>query len=172
MLAPTEALQISQWGSIIIYESGDLEASAASLAEGRAKGVGTKPTNAKPAAKFHFVVDSASSKRDALDGELEVTPTWHRQEAGTPFAGWPDNSYHSNNNHKSAVGVCIAGDISQRPYSEAQVRCLAQLVQELQERLRISKANVRFQWEIDANYLHRTEAQKAFADEFRKRFMD
>jgi len=174
LVAPRNALQTAAWRYIIVYESGDLEASAASLADGRAKGVGTKPVAARPPANFHFVVDAAGSRGGALDGELEVASSWQRQEVGTPFAGWPDNSYHSYHPYTKAIGVCVAGDLTQRPYSEAQVRCLVQLVQELQSQLRIDNDAVKFQWELDPTAFHSTPSptQKVFAEEFRRRLSE
>lgn len=173
MVTPKASLQTAPWPFIIIYESGDLEASAASLAEGRDKGVGTKPVTVRPPANFHFFVNAVSSKQGALDGELEVGSTWQRQEIGTPFAGWPDSSYYKiHKPHNNAVGICLAGDISHRPYSEAQVRTLVQLVQDLQGRIGITNDHVLFQWEIEPNNFHTTSAQKAFAKEFRRRYLD
>ena len=171
MVTPKAALQTAPWPFIIIYESGDLEASAASLAEVRAKGVGTKPVSVRPPANFHFFVNAVSSKQGALDGELEVGSAWQRQEIGTPFAGWPDSSYYKYP-HPDAVGICLAGDLAQRPYSEAQVRTLVQLVQDLQGRFGIENDHVKFQWELGANRLPTTPAQKAFANEFRRRYLD
>lgn len=170
LIQPEAPLQSGAWRFIIIYESGDLEASASSLAEGRARGgVSAGPEKAaRPSANFHFVVDAASSKRGALDGELEVSGSWKRQDPGTPYAGWPDPSYYNTKSYKNAIGVCVAGDVAQRPYSEAQFRSLVQLARELQQQCQIRKEAILFQWELDPNALHATPAQRAFADEFRR----
>ena len=64
-LDPVVPLQPQTWNYIIIYESGDLTASADSLAEGRETG-GTN-TPPRPMANFHFVIDKRG-KRIGHDG--------------------------------------------------------------------------------------------------------
>jgi len=98
-------LQRGAWNYIIIYESGDLSGSAASLAEGRVAG-GTEltpPGTVRPKADFHFVVDNVRSRRGAVEGDVEVGLSWQNQAAGAPYAGWSDYRYHSYSAYKIAV---------------------------------------------------------------------
>jgi len=168
LLQTNVPLQTSQWQDIIIYESGDMSGSAASLAEGRVQGVGSNAGNVtRQPAYFHFVVDSANSRNGALDGELEVGSTWRDQKLGTPHAGWPDNRYYNFGvYYPNAVGICVSGNINVQPCSEAQMRTLIQLVHELQRKL--PNAQVHFQWEYNPNHAQVTPAQMAFADEVRR----
>jgi hypothetical protein len=168
-LDPTATLRQGAWNYIIIYESGDLAGSAASLADGRVYGEPNHPSSTvRPKANFHFVIDSARSKRDAVvDGELEVGTTWLNQEPGAPYAGWPDVRYHQVSPYNTAVGVCFIGNLSREPISEMQNRSLVQVVRELQNRLNIPKDRVLFQWELEPNARRMTPLQKDFAASFR-----
>ncbi len=168
MIRTNVPLQRGVWQRIIIYESGDVAGSAASLAEGRVKGVGPNVGNVtRQPAYFHFVVDGASSRSGALDGELEVGSTWRDQKYGTPHIGWPDNRYNNLGSYINAVGVCVCGSVDVQPYSEAQCRTLVQLVHELQQELGLDTADVLFQWELNPNSSHATPAQIAFARDFK-----
>jgi hypothetical protein len=168
-LDPAVPLQRDAWKHIIIYESGDMAGSAASLADGRLNGDNdVRSSTVRPKANFHFVIDSAQSRRDGgMDGELEVGTTWLNQEAGAPYAGWPDARYYSVSSYTNAVGVCLVGDLNREPISEAQHRSLVQVVRELQIRLNIPKECVRFQWELEPNLGHVSAGQKAYAEAFR-----
>ena len=146
-IEPAVPLRQNNWDYIIIYESGDLAASAASLADGRVTGGNLVSSNTvRSKANFHFVIDGARSA-DGMDGKLEVGTAWLNQEPGAPFAGWPDVRYHSFTPYTNAVGICLAGDLSRQALSEAQRTTLTQHVQQLQRRLNIPKDHVLFQWE-------------------------
>jgi hypothetical protein len=164
-LTPKAPLQRGAWNYIIVYESGDMAGSVASLADGVLVGDGT-PNTVRPKAKFHFVIDSARSRRDA-DGDLEVGTTWRDQEAGAPYAGWPDVRYHNLLPYNKAVGVCVVGNLNRSPISDSQHRKLVQVVRELQTLLDIPNTRVCFQWELEPNVSRATPAQKAYADYFR-----
>jgi hypothetical protein len=165
---PATPLRQGDWNYIIVYESGDLAGSAASLAEGRVYGEPNLPSSTvRPKANFHFVIDSARSRRDAVDGELEVGTTWQKQEPGAPYAGWPDVRYHHVSPYNNAVGVCFIGNLAREPISETQNRSLIQVVRELQNRLNIPKDRVLFQWELEPNVRHMTALQRDFAASFR-----
>jgi hypothetical protein len=165
---PSTPLRQGAWNYIIVYESGDLAGSAASLAEGRVYGEPNLPSSTvRPKANFHFVIDAARSRRDAVDGELEVGTTWQNQEPGAPYAGWPDVRYHQVSPYNNAVGVCYIGNLAREPISETQNRSLVQVVRELQSRLNIPKDRVLFQWELEPNVTRMTPLQKDFAASFR-----
>ena len=168
MVVPEIPLRSGAWNFIMIYESGDLSASADSLAEGRVTG-GNSPTAVRPKANFHFVIDSAQSGTGTMDGALEVGTSWQNQELGAPSAGWPDPRSHlfTPHNYNNAVGICLIGDLSRKPISEAQHQTLIHLVKELQSRLNIRKEQVLFQWEQDGGGAGATTAQRAYANNFR-----
>jgi hypothetical protein len=165
---PAVPLRREAWNYIIIYESGDSAGSAASLADGRVNGEPNLPSSTvRPRANFHFVIDSATSRRDGMDGDLEVGTTWQNQEAGAPYAGWPDLRYHQVSPYNNAVGVCLIGNLERAPISETQNRSLIQVVRELQTRLNIPKDRILFQWELEPNVKRMTPLQKDFAASFR-----
>jgi hypothetical protein len=168
--SPRVSLQSDRWNYIIIYESGDLAASAASLAQGRINEGGRSENinSARPAAQFHFVVDDADSRRGANDGELEIGSAWLEQLAGAPYAGWPDSRYYNFSQYKNAVGVCVTADLNRTAISEQQTQTLLQLTTELQRRLNIPSQQVLFQWELVPNAARATPAQKAYAQRFRQ----
>lgn len=170
VMRTTTPLQTSAWDYIIVYESGDSAGCAASFADGRVKGVGTYATNAgRQKANFHFVVDNAESKPGALEGELEVGSSWLNQGMGAPHAGWPDPSNHTYTSYKNAIGICVVGDLHQKPFSDAQNRSVVQLIRELQQQLRIPKDKIRFQWELPPHDApHATQAQKDSAESIRQ----
>lgn len=169
VIETTTPLQQSAWDYIIIYESGDVAASSATLTEGRVTGGSQLPINTvRPRANFHFVIDSASS--GGMDGNLEVGTAWQNQIACAPYASWPDTDprYYSDKPYNKVVGVCLAADLKNRPVSEAQTRTLTQVVRELQQRLNIPKSQVLFQWDPQLSpHLPATAAQKAYAEQFR-----
>lgn len=166
MIAPATPIPQGQWRHIIIYESNDPTANAATLIQGTVAG------NVNPsryAAPFHFVVGSSMGRPRALDGELEVGASWKNQQVGIPHAGWPDVRYNAIpiQMRDRVVGVCLAADIARKAPSDAQFRTLLHLVHELQQQLQIPSQNIHFQWEISPNDATATEAQRAFAKDFR-----
>jgi len=164
LIEPTEPLQGKSWNYIIIYESGDLSASADSLADGF---VGGNPPQVRPQADFHFVIDSAHSGAGTMDGALQVGTSWRSQTPGAPFAEWPDPRSNTITPYNNAVGVCLAGDLTRKPISEAQHRSLLRLVQELQKRFNIPSKCVLFQWDAELGTQHASPAQKSYAESFR-----
>jgi hypothetical protein len=151
-LATNAPLRSDAWEYIIVYESGDLAGSSASLAEGRVTGGAELPPHTvRPKANFHFVIDSARSGRQATDGQLEVGTSWLNQQVGAPNAGWPDIRYHQIPPYTNAVGVCLISDLNRAPVSAAQHERLLQVLHELQHRLHIPKSHIYFQWELGPN---------------------
>lgn len=167
-LKSTCPLQRGAWNYIIIYQSGDLSGSSASLADGHVSG-GTEltPSTVRQKANFHFVVDNIRSRRGASDGELETGQTWLSQVAGAPYAGWPDYRYHQFSPYKNAVGICFIGDLNREPVSESQHSKLIQLVRELQSQLNIPAERVLFQWDLEPNTDKATPAQMAYTQQVR-----
>jgi hypothetical protein len=167
-------LQTAAWDYIIVYESGDAAASAASLADGSAKGeVSHAAISPRLPAPFHFVVDSATSTPGALDGELEVTTRWRDQIYGTPHLGWPDARYYHlkpefQNGFSRAVAVCVIGDVTRGGVSLPQTKTLVELLQVLEQRFNIPQNHILFQWEQLPNADHATRQQRAFAARVRE----
>jgi hypothetical protein len=157
-----EPLRRQGWGFIIISESADPAARAASLADGRIAG-GFSLSPVRPKANFHFVIDSAQS--GTMDGLPETGTSWKKQELGA-YAGWPDSRTHSVTLYSDAVGICLAADLDRGPISEAQSQTLVHLVQALQARCRIPRERVLFQWELNAD-IRTTPARQALAQNVR-----
>jgi hypothetical protein len=160
MIEPAVPLRGPAWNFIIVYNSCDVAARAASLAEGRLTG-GSSATTVRPKANFHFVIDGARS--GTMDGALEVGTSWQQQVTGAPDANWPEPRSYSYGAYNDAVGICVVGALHARP-SEAQHQTLLQLVHEL--RKRCPNAQVVFQWELDGD-AHATAEEKAYAASFR-----
>jgi len=120
----TDEVQVG-WRSIVIHDSRTPQGSAQTLNHiheqlGRG-GLG-----------YHFVIDNGPG---ADDGKIEVGFRWSSQAPGDFFdanaAPWPD-----------AIGVCLIGDGEGGRFSEAQLRQLVWLVQQLQKRFGVSKDGV------------------------------
>jgi hypothetical protein len=156
-------LQGRRWNYIIVYESGDLTARAASLADGH---FGGSPSTVRPKANFHFVIDSAYSGVGTVDGGLEVGTSWQRQDHGA-FAGWPDSRTHTFAPYNDAVGICLAADLHRSPVSDAQLQSLLSLVRQLQQRLNIPTDRVLFSWDRPLGSAEPTPAREAFSRSFR-----
>jgi len=115
----------ARWGSIVIHDSRTSQGSAQTLHYiheqlGRG-GLG-----------YHFVIDNGPGSDD---GKIEVGFRWSGQTPGAFFdaqmADWPD-----------AVGICLIGDGDSGRFTEAQLKQLVWLVQQLQQRYDIPKADV------------------------------
>jgi hypothetical protein len=156
-------LQGSRWNYIMIYESADLSASAASLAGGF---TGGSSHISRPKANFHFVIDSAFSGPDTVDGGLEVGTSWQSQDDGA-YAGWPSSRSYSFSPYKDAVGICLAADLSRKPPSETQLQSLLSLVRQLQNRLSIPRDRVLFSWDSQVDPSQATTSRQAFVQYFR-----
>jgi hypothetical protein len=170
-LQPTEALRPRAWNYIIIYESGDAAASAATLAEGQLAGE-VSPESVRPKANFHFVIDSGLSGDGTKDGALEVGSSWNKQESGAPYASWPDNRSHLFTPYTNAVGICVSADLNRRSLSVEQHQTLLQVVRELQALNAIPSEHILFQWDpqlgdVRSGIRRATPAQLAYEKRFR-----
>ncbi len=163
-------LRADAWKFIIIYESEDLTASAASLADGVVHGGNSsEPSNLRPKANFHFVIDGPSSGPGTMDGMPEVSSSWKEQDNDSPlnnaapFASWPSARSHSYNPYTNAVGICLAADLNRKPVTEKQRQTLLQLVRKLQDDLDVPADRVLFRWEAGPGTLTPTPAELDFA---------
>jgi len=163
IIVPNTPLRPNAWRFIIIYESGDLTASADSLADGRFTG-GPSPSIVRPKANFHFVIDSAES---GMDGGQQAGTSWENQTAGAPFARWPEPRSNSFTPYTNAIGICLTADLRRKPISPAQQLSLLNLVRDLQAQSNIPPEQVKFQWEIGPDP-QPTPAQLDFARKFRE----
>jgi N-acetylmuramoyl-L-alanine amidase len=97
-----------KWRYIIIHHSGTEEGSAlqfhrSHLNKGWDKGVG-----------YHFVVDNGASEK--LDGQLETTPRWIKQEDGAHCKAGEMNT--------RAIGICLVGNFDTDRVSRKQMESL------------------------------------------------
>ncbi len=170
VLATAAPLPERRWDYIIIYQSGGLKGNAADLATGRMiGGVGAGNMALRPGlgVDFHFVVDNAANGNGKPDGNVEVGTAWKEQFSTAPFFSWPHFNHHFYSPYANAVGICLIGNINQRPYTGSQVRNTVRLVRALQNRLRIPDYRVKFQWSPSVTGgKPMTAAQAAFSRAF------
>lgn len=130
-LEPTAGLQRARWKSIVIHDSGSVFGDQASLEESarlsKLKGIG-----------YHFVIGNGNGMGD---GELLVTSRWDQQRSGAHVAGAKGEAFN-----RESIGICLVGDGNRQKFTRAQMSRLIQLVDALQQELRIP---------ADRVYLHR-----------------
>lgn len=116
-----------QWLGIVIHDSGSSTGSAASIAsqhESRGlMGLG-----------HHFVIGNG---RGADDGELYVGYRWLDQLPGAHAAG-PDQDLYN----RRYIGICLVGDGDRKPFTEAQMARLVEVVGAMTSELGIPAENV------------------------------
>jgi len=120
-------LDEQRWRGVVIHHSGSMYGSASTLdAQHRA--------NNLHGLAYHFVIGNGAG---ADNGELHVGYRWLEQLPGAYAPGHDGSRYNHN-----FVGICLIGDGNRRPFTQAQVRRLTQLVAALQRRLQIAPENV------------------------------
>jgi len=164
-IALTPPLQPKAWSYIIIYESSDPAATAATLADDSL--AGGSNNSGRPKANFHFVIDGPDSGNGTMDGKLEVATSWKQQNTGAPYAAWPDHRSYSYTPYTNAIGVCISADLNRKALSDNQHQKLLQLVRTLASRFNIPKENVLFQWDRRLNARTATAVEASFDQTFR-----
>ncbi len=105
----------SKWKYIIIHHSATDEGNAlcfneAHYSRGFWKGLG-----------YHFVIDNGTKGK--LDGQIEVSPRWLKQQNGSHCKAAGMNS--------KGIGVCLVGNFSKEKVSEKQMESLIYLVNTL-----------------------------------------
>lgn len=154
------------WEYIVVYQSGGVAAGAADLAEGRLKGGNSVVERQARPDGFHFVIANGKD-RGSIDGELQKGSSWVNQHFGAPHPGWPNPRYYHNPYH-NAIGICLQADLRNKPASEAQLRSLIQLVNEL-NRAGLGRKGVIFQWErVYPGSPDASPAQVEFTQDFRR----
>ncbi len=120
-------LESGHWLGIVIHDSGSSAGSAATIAadhESRGLlGLG-----------HHYVIGNG---RGSDDGELYVGYRWLDQLPGAHAAG-PDQDLYN----RRYIGICLVGDGDRKPFSEAQMTRLVELVNSLTAELGIPSENV------------------------------
>lgn len=120
-------IEEGRWKGIVIHHSGSLYGSAADLAAlHRARGL--------HGLGHHFVIGNGAG---AGDGELFVGYRWLEQLPGAHAAGPQQDRYN-----RETIGICLVGDGDRRPFTEAQMRRLVELVRALQERLNLAPSDI------------------------------
>ena len=83
---------------------------------------------------YHFVICNGNG---GPDGQVQVGSRWLKQKWGAHAGGTPDNAY---NNY--GIGICLVGEFTSRPPTEAQLSSLRRLVSFLAERYNVDPACV------------------------------
>lgn len=116
-----------RWSGIVIHHSGRSIGSPAAIAD-RQREQGLAGLG------YHFVIGNG---RRMGDGELHVGYRWLDQLPGAHVAG-PAGMAHN----QQSIGICLVGDGNAEPFTEAQMRRLAELVIALADRFDIPQNRV------------------------------
>jgi len=122
LFATEPAVHSDRWTKIVIHDSGTVLGSAESLNREHERlgrgGLG-----------YHFVIGNGS---DTTDGLIEVGFRWRTQKVGAHSVGRDAQTFH-----RHAIGICLVGDADRQPITDAQMRELVWLVQQLQQKFGI-----------------------------------
>ncbi len=115
-----------KWKYIIIHHSATDSGSALGFdrshhARGFNRGLG-----------YDFVI--ANGTADKLDGQIEVSPRWIKQEDGAHCKAGSMN--------RKAIGICLVGNFSHERVSKKQMNSLIYLVNRLRKYYKIPKKNI------------------------------
>lgn len=120
-------IEPGRWQGIVIHHSGQTAGSPAGIArehEARnLRGLG-----------HHFIIGNGAGMDD---GELHVAYRWLDQLPGAHAAGPSGDWYNLN-----SVSICLVGDGNRRPFSDAQIVRLNQLVEALARELKIPHSSI------------------------------
>jgi N-acetyl-anhydromuramyl-L-alanine amidase AmpD len=120
-------LEPGRWQAIVVHHSGQTSGSPATISrehEARnLRGLG-----------HHFVIGNGSGMDD---GELHVGYRWLDQLPGAHAAG-PNGDWYNLN----AISICLVGDGNRRPFSDAQMARLNQLIEALARELKIPRSAI------------------------------
>ena len=120
-------LESGKWLGIVIHDSGSSTGSAASIAaEHEARGL--------LGLGHHYIIGNG---RGADDGELYVGYRWLDQLPGAHAAGPDQDTYN-----RRYIGICLVGDGDRKPFTDAQMARLVELVGALTTELGIPARNV------------------------------
>ena len=108
----------NRWQSIYVHHSKTAGGNVGTLAGSSEQGCGD-----------HFVVGNGDG---AIDGEIQFTQRWNLQQPADPAPGSAASKIDA-----TCISICVVGDFDKTAPTPTQLRRLEQLVQTLQERLRI-----------------------------------
>lgn len=115
------------FAGIVIHHSGSNQGSAETLrADHEARGL--------VGLGYHFVIGNG---RGASDGSIETGERWESQLPGAHVVG--PRSLELNN---ATIGICLVGNGDTRPFTDAQLASLINLVRELQAEYNIPSGAV------------------------------
>ena len=82
---------------------------------------------------YHFVIGNGNGMKD---GEVKETFRWKQKIAGTHVSvnSWEHNVF--------GIGVCLVGNLENKPPTDAQMKALKKLISKLKEEFRIEDKNV------------------------------
>ena len=118
-------LQSTNWDSIVIVHSGSPAGSAESIGA-QHKTVGYDGLS------YHFLIGNGTGMGD---GEIHLGNRWLTQTPGAQLAGL-------NANTSNPIEICLIGNGDRKPFTNEQIRYLAQVVIALSERLDIPKDRI------------------------------
>jgi len=107
-----------RWTQIVIHESGSLVGNLEDLTRQHA-------SMGEPSLGYHFIVGNGNGEQN---GAVLIGPRWNAQQHG---ATTPD-----------AIEICVIGDTSRRPLTNAQVQSLASVVPDLARHYRIDPSRI------------------------------
>lgn len=110
------------WRAIVIHDSRTLSGSYDSIDKAHRR-------TGKEGCGYHLVVNNGTG---GDDGRIEVGYRWRFQQAGDYLTGANSGWYHQN-----AIGICIVGDADTQAFTDAQMRELTWLTQQLQKKYNI-----------------------------------
>lgn len=126
------------WNEIIIEDSGQPHGSVETLSkEAQLQGIHGLPQ--------HFLIGNGNGMED---GVLHMSYRWNQQQ---PAA---DTSSLDTNGH--AIHICLVGNIENRPFTDLQLKRLADLVAGLQQQLQIPASRVRFTHNLQSAQINRS----------------
>lgn len=134
------------WRAIVVHDSGSPAGDVAAL-ERRHSRAGLAGLG------FHFVIGNGQGMDD---GQVAAGYRWDHQlpgahaVAGTSLAGLPAGTLDAAALNRSAIAICLVGNVDRRPPTDAQVAALVALVQSLQAEFGIDAEAVRFRSELGA----------------------
>ncbi|MCE9591220.1 MAG: peptidoglycan recognition protein family protein [Planctomycetes bacterium] len=116
-----------RWTAIVIHNSGAVQGSSATINR-------LHEQLGRGGNGYHFVIGNGSGMPD---GQVEAGFRWSRQLVGAYAAG-PGSDFLN----RRAIGICLVGDFSRQPPTQAQLRELIWVVRHLQTQFGIPPEHV------------------------------
>jgi len=120
-------IEPGRWKGIVIHHSGSAVGSAESVTR-QHQDMGLRGLG------YHFVVTNG---KGGPDGQIAVGYRWTDQLPGAHTSGVDADRFN-----REYLGICLVGDGDRRPFTDAQLGALAELVGELTEACGIPGENV------------------------------